>query len=197
MFNADSEQKGTGMRKSWVWVAVGALLTASAVRAQEVKTGKLNLAVVGGLSAASGASADQWKASYSVGGEVDFALAPEWALTLAGAYNEALPKYSTSTDKAKVIELGANVKYVISASSAARPYIRFGGGLYNRDMGSGTTENNFGLSGGAGVDFYLPDSPLGFTLAARFHRVFITSTSVQTGDWEYFNFWGGVRFRVG
>jgi hypothetical protein len=79
---------------------------------------------------------------------------------------------------------------------SVRPYIRFGGGVYNRDVGSSASETNFGLNGGAGVDFPLPHSPIGFSLVARFHRVFITSTSYQTGDWEYFNVWGGVRLKV-
>lgn len=157
---------------------------------------KLVASLVGGLSAASGESADNWKSSYSVGAEVDLILAPAWQLTGTGAYNEALPKYSSSTDKATVIELGANLKYILTPGKQVQPYIRFGGGLYNRDMGSSTTETNFGLNGGAGADFSLPNSPIGFALIGRFHRVFITSTSVQTGDWEYFNLWGGVRLKL-
>lgn len=186
------------MTRFWTCMLAGVLCIPGLAAAQsEAAPAKVSLSVVGGLAAASGQSADNWKASYSVGGEVDLALAPQWVLTGTGAYNESKPKYTTSTDKATVIELGANIKYVISATPQVQPHIRFGGGMYNRDVGSSTTETNFGLSGGAGVDFYLPDSPLGFTVAARFHRVFITSTSVQTGDWEYFNFWGGVRFRLG
>ena len=185
------------MKRFWIGLAVCAWCLPTLAWAQEELTKPLSLSLVGGLAAASGQSADNWKASYSVGGEVDYRMAREWSLTGTLAYNESKPKYSTTTDIAKVIELGANVKYIISPTPTVLPHIRFGAGLYNRDVGSSTTETNFGLSGGAGVDFYLPDSPLGFTLAARFHRVFITSTSVQTGDWEYFNFWGGVRFRLG
>jgi len=185
------------MKRWWTLVAVCALFSPGAALAQLESPAKLALSLVGGLSAASGESADSWSASYSVGGEADFALAPQWALIGTLAYNEAEPKNTTSTDKATVIELGANIKYVISASTSIQPYLRFGGGIYKRDVGSGQTGTNGGLSGGAGVDFNLPDSPLGFSLIARFHRVFITSTSVQTGDWEYFNVWGGVRFRIG
>lgn len=157
---------------------------------------KLVLSLVGGLSAASGASADSWKASYSVGGEADFTLAPLWLVVGTVAYNEATPKYTTSTEKAKVFEFGADIKYVLSPTPKAQPYIRFGGGLYKRDVGSSVSETNFGLNGGAGVDFTLPKSPVGFTLLARFHKLFITSTSLQTGDWQYFNFWGGLRLKV-
>lgn len=189
--------KGMTMNRFCVCLALCLLALPAVAMAQAEVPHKVALSLVGGLAAASGDAADSWKASYSAGGEVDFALTPQWSVTGTAAYNENKPKYSTSTDKAKVIELGANVKYYISATPQVQPHVRFGGGLYNRDVGSSTTETNFGLSGGAGVDFYLPDSPIGFTLAARFHRVFITSTSIQSGDWEYFNFWGGVRFRIG
>jgi hypothetical protein len=158
--------------------------------------GKLVVSAVGGLSAASGQSADSYKASYSLGGEADFTLAPQWLLVGTVAYNEALPKFTTSPDKVTVIEFGANIKYVVSATPVVAPYIRFGGGLYQRDVGSSASETNTGLNGGAGVDFNLSGSPLGLSVIARFHKVFITSTSFQTGDWQYFNLWGGVRLKV-
>jgi hypothetical protein len=157
---------------------------------------KLALSLVGGLSSASGDFSDDWQASYSVGGEVDFTLVPSWVLTGTVAYHEAKPRFTTSTEKAKIMELGANIKYVFSATPAVKPYIRFGGGLYNRDVGSSVSETNAGLNGGAGVDLMLPGSPIGFSLIARFHKIFITSTSRQSGDWEFFNLWGGIRFEV-
>jgi hypothetical protein len=157
---------------------------------------KMAVSLVGGLSAASGNFSDDWKPSFSGGVEVDFTLVPSWVLTGTVAYNEAKPRFTTSTGVAKIAELGANIKYVLSATPTVKPYIRFGGGLYKRDVGSSTNETNVGVNGGAGVDLMLPGSPLGFSLIARFHKIFITSTSVQSGDWEFFNLWGGIRFEV-
>lgn len=173
-----------------------AVLPHTQAQAQDIAPVKLVASLVGGLSAASGNSADSWQSSYSVGGEVDFTLAPAWQLTGTLAYNEALPKGTTSTEKAIVYELGANFKYILTPGKKTQPYIRFGGGAYNRDIGSDETQTDFGLNGGAGVDFLLPKSPLGFSLIARFHKIFVTSTSTQSGDWEYFNLWGGVRLKL-
>jgi hypothetical protein len=199
MFQAESEdQERAGMVRILVVAALLCTVIPQAALAQREAPApaKLVLALMGGLSAASGQAADNWKASYSVGAEADYTLVPQWVLTGTVAYNESTPKYSTSTDKAKVGELGVNIKYVITPSPSAQPYVRFGGGAYYRDVGSSSNETNVGLNGGAGVDFALPKSPIGFSLVARFHKIFITSTSVQTGDWEYFNFWGGVRLKV-
>lgn len=186
--------------KSRYWLAAALLLicipAATFAQVGVEQPVKLALSLVGGLSAPSGAYSDQSTASFSAGGEVDFTLVPTWVLTGTIAYHEAKPRFTTSTGKTKVIELGANIKYVFSATPMVKPYVRFGGGLYNRDQGTSINETNVGVNGGAGVDLLLPGSPVGFSLLARFHKIFITSTSLQSGDWEFFNLWGGIRFEV-
>ena len=66
----------------------------------------------------------------------------------------------------------------------------------DRDVGGTVKETNFGVNGGVGVDFSLPNSRLGFTASALYHKIFITSTSRSNPDWQYFNLWAGIRFRI-
>ena len=157
---------------------------------------KLVLTVVGGITAPTGMYSDEWKHSASYGFEADLSLDPQWIILGIVSYSSAEARFTTVTDKAKILELGANVKYVVSSTPLVKPHIRFGAALYNRDLGSSTTENDFGVNGGGGVDFYLAGSPIGFSATARFHKIFITSTSTQTGDWEFFSLWGGLRVKL-
>jgi hypothetical protein len=55
-----------------------------------------------------------------------------------------------------VYEFGSN-------SSAFRPYVIGGLGIY---------DGNFGLNAGLGVDFAIVDAPFGFFVESRYHRVF-------------------------
>ena len=50
-----------------------------------------------------------------------------------------------------------------SSSSAFRPYLIGGLGIY---------DGNFGLNGGIGVDFAIVNAPFGFFAETRYHRVF-------------------------
>jgi len=50
-----------------------------------------------------------------------------------------------------------------SSSSAFRPYLIGGLGVY---------DGNFGLNGGIGVDFAIVNAPFGFFAETRYHRVF-------------------------
>ena len=50
-----------------------------------------------------------------------------------------------------------------SSSSAFRPYLIGGLGIY---------DGNFGLNGGIGVDFAIVNAPFGFFVESRYHRVF-------------------------
>ena len=173
-----------------------ALLTSPTVDAQTEPDMTLIISAVGGLTAPTGAYSDEWKQSASYGLEIDYMLAPEWAVTGTGSYGSAEARFTSVTDKAKVIELSGGMKYIISPTPTVKPHVRFSLGLYNRDVGSSTTETNFGVSGGGGIDLYLPNSPIGFSGVARIHKIFITSTSTQTGDWEFFHLWAGVRLKV-
>ena len=157
---------------------------------------ELTLAVVAGLAGPTGDASDAYTASGSVGGELDLKLAPVWVLTGTVAYNEAAPRASSNTTKTTILELGASVKYIISPTPTIDPHIRFGLALYNRDVGGTVKETNFGVNGGAGVDFNLSGSRLGFTATALYHKIFITSTSRSNPDWQYFNLWAGIRVRI-
>ena len=70
-----------------------------------------------------------------------------------------------------VIDLGSNLFQATieavyefgSTSSAFRPYLIGGLGIYDGD---------FGLNGGIGVDFAIVNAPFGFFVEGRYHRVF-------------------------
>lgn len=70
-----------------------------------------------------------------------------------------------------VIDLGSNLFQATieavyefgSTSSAFRPYLIGGLGIYDGD---------FGLNGGIGVDFAIVNAPFGFFAEGRYHRVF-------------------------
>lgn len=70
-----------------------------------------------------------------------------------------------------VFQATAEVFYEFSDNDDAfRPYIIGGLGIY---------DGNFGLNAGLGVDFAVVNSPVGFFLESRFHRVFDDPTDVS------------------
>jgi hypothetical protein len=156
---------------------------------------KLVLSLAGGLTAPSGAVSNDYKSSFSGGAEADIALTELFLLTGTVAYNELEARLTTSTNTVSVWEVGANIKYLISPTPVAKPFIRFGAGLYRRNTGSTPSETNFGVNGAAGVDVDLPRSRLGFTGVARYHTIFI-DTAFADPTWQFFELWIGLRVRV-
>jgi hypothetical protein len=69
-----------------------------------------------------------------------------------------------------------------SSSSAFRPYLIGGLGLY---------DGNFGLNAGIGVDFAVVNAPFGFFAEARFHRVF-----QDPQDLSFIPINAGIRIRI-
>lgn len=185
------------MGKTRIILAVAiCLFTASAVFAQTPVGPSISLAIVpvGGLAVVAGDYSDIYDPSFCVGGEVDVKIGPVFAITGTGIYNEfsaKTPALGPTPPKAKTWEFGAGLKYNIVPTPVAKPFIRVGAGFYNRDLGGTSTDTNFGLNGGAGIDVDLPASKLGFTADARYHNVFVSGTK-----WKYFNIYGGIRFTL-
>jgi hypothetical protein len=154
------------------------------------------LSPIAGLAAVSGDVTEDWKPSVAFGGEVHVSFMPAFALTGTVIYNEFRSKVTLITERANILEMGAGIKYIIAPAGVARPHIRFTVALYRRDTGAEEQSTNFGFNGGGGVDIDLPGSRFGFTAAASFHKIFITSTSLNDPSWQYFNLTGGLRIRV-
>lgn len=184
------------MIRSVFALAVAMLLVAATAQAQAPVGPSIKLAIVpvGGLALAAGDQSDLYDPSLSVGGEVDLKLGPLMAITGAVIYNEFSSKTAAlgATEKAKVMEFGAGFKYNIAPTPVAKPFLRFGLGMYNRDLGATDgSSTKFGINGGAGVDIDLPASKLGFTVVARYHNIWISDA-----QWKYFNLHGGIRFSL-
>jgi opacity protein-like surface antigen len=174
-----------------VAVFLAAVAAASPALAQDAATARpMTFGVSGGLSMPLGDFGDVVKSGFNVGAHLAFKPATlPVGIRVEGQFNrfgldvEGGDVLGIETDgNVQIISGTANAVFgVPAASSAFRPYLIGGVGLYNL-KGSGSisfggvtesgsdSETKFGLNGGAGIEFGL--SGLATFVEARFHSVF-------------------------
>ena len=95
-------------------------------------------------------------------------------------------------DDLNIIAGAANAVLTVSNTGGVRPYLIGGVGLYRADGGEGEATTDFGINGGAGLEFGLA----GFStfLEARYHSVFIDDEGTDVGNLNLIPIVFGLRF---
>ena len=140
----------------------------------------MTFGVSGGLTLPIGDIGDAVNSGFNAGAHLAFmpAMLP-FGVRVEGQFNRFAYDENVASDaNLQIISGTANAVFgVPAASSAFRPYLIGGLGLYNSKfsaetaLGEGSaSDTNFGLNGGAGIEFGL--SGLATFIEARFHSVF-------------------------
>jgi len=152
----------------------------------------------GGLGIPMGNYKDDFKSGLLIGIEASKMMSPQLAIGVDGNYiknnvtdaNKAALEaaFGPGTDaNTTFTHYGAHAKYMLSTKDDAKmmPYLVGGGGLYhikgtitNAGASFDTSENKFGLRGGAGLNIMMsPRMGLGFQ--ADFNDIFTSGNSTQ------------------
>lgn len=168
----------TGMHKRLV--STGALALALAVPAlagaQDVgATRAFSLGIAAGATVPTGDFADAYGTGFNIMGTLGF----QPAAMPVGIRFDLMYHSLPGEDLGGVVELedlniiagAANAILTVSNSGGVRPYLIGGIGMYRADGGGDETSTDFGINGGAGLEFGLA----GFStfLEARYHSVFV------------------------
>ena len=189
----------TGMHKRLV--STGALALALAVPAlagaQDVgATRAFSLGIAAGATVPTGDFADAYGTGFNVMGTLGF----QPAALPVGVRFDVMYHSLPGEDLGGVIELedlniiagSANAILTVSNAGGVRPYLIGGIGMYRADGGGDETSTDFGINGGAGLEFGLA----GFStfLEARYHRVFIDDEGTDVGNLNLIPIVFGLRF---
>ena len=182
-------------------VSTGALALALAAPAaiagaQDIgATRAFTIGVAAGATVPTGDFADAYGTGFNITGMVGFQPA---ALPVGVRFD--LMYHSLPGDEIAGVELDdlniiagtANAVLTVSNAGGVRPYLIGGIGLYRADGGGDETSTDFGLNGGAGIEFGLA----GFStfLEARFHSVFIDDEGTDVGNLNLIPITFGLRF---
>lgn len=150
----------------------------------------ISVGVSGGLSLPIGDLGDAVDAGYNVTGHVWILPPSLTSLNFRGDVGWDSWKYkgvagSSAVDgKFRSLSVTANALFKVPSSSGLHPYVIVGGGLYNGKTSiggvSGDGDNNFGVQGGAGLEFAL--NGFGTFLEAKFVNVFSGSSNNCVAD---------------
>lgn len=189
----------TGMHKRLV--STGALALALAVPAlagaQDVgATRAFSLGIAAGATVPTGDFADAYGTGFNIMGTLGF----QPAAMPVGVRFDLMYHSLPGEDLGGVVELedlniiagSANAILTVSNSGGVRPYLIGGIGMYRADGGGDETSTDFGINGGAGLEFGLA----GFStfLEARYHSVFIDDEGTDVGNLNLIPIVFGLRF---
>lgn len=172
------------MSRNLLGVAAAALaLVASASSAEAQRPVSIGLSA--GASLPVGTLGDATETGYNVSAMADFGLPTlPFGFRVEAMYNAL--GLSVGDGNYRVVALTGNLKWAFPGI-AMRPYVVVGGGLYNGKLPEGPADSNFGMNGGAGVDFALS----GFSAFGeiRFHSSFIEEENLNFVPISF-----GIRF---
>lgn len=189
----------TGMHKRLV--STGALALALAVPAlagaQDVgATRAFSLGIAAGATVPTGDFADAYGTGFNIMGTLGF----QPAAMPVGVRFDLMYHSLPGEDLGGVVELedlniiagSANAILTVSNTGGVRPYLIGGIGMYRADGGGDETSTDFGINGGAGLEFGLA----GFStfLEARYHSVFIDDEGTDVGNLNLIPIVFGLRF---
>jgi opacity protein-like surface antigen len=157
-----------------------AVACASPAVAQDATARPMTFGISGGLTLPVGDIGDAVNSGFNAGAHLAFmpAMLP-FGVRVEGQFNRFAYDETVASDaNLQIISGTANAVFgVPAASSAFRPYVIGGLGVYNSKftaetvLGDGSSsDTNFGLNAGAGIEFGL--SGLSTFIEARFHSVF-------------------------
>ena len=159
-------------------ILTAALTSASVAAAQDAAVRPMTFGVSGGLSMPVGDLGDGVKSGFNAGAHLAFKPATfPFGVRVEGQFNRFAYE-ATSDANLQIISGTANAVFgVPAASSAFRPYVIGGIGVYNAKSSVETavgdasnSDTNFGLNAGAGIEFGL--SGLATFVEARFNSIF-------------------------
>ena len=189
----------TGMHKRLISTGALALaLAAPAVAsAQDVgATRAFSLGIAAGATVPTGDFADAYGTGFNIMGTLGF----QPAAMPVGVRFDLMYHSLPGEDLGGVIELddlniiagSANAILTVSNSGGVRPYLIGGIGMYRADGGGDEASTDFGINGGAGLEFGLA----GFStfLEARYHSVFIDDEGTDLGNLNLIPIVFGLRF---
>lgn len=159
-------------------------------------TRAFSLGIAAGATVPTGDLADGYGTGFNVMGTLGFQPA---ALPVGVRFD--VMYHSLPGEDFGVIELPdlsiiagtANAVLTVSNAGGVRPYLIGGIGLYRGDAGDDDTSTDFGINGGAGLEFGLA----GFStfLEARYHSVFVDDGGVEdAGNANLIPIVFGLRF---
>lgn len=189
----------TGMHKRLI--STGALALALAAPAlagaQDVgATRAFSLGIAAGATVPTGDLADGYGTGFNVMGTLGF----QPAALPVGVRFDLMYHSLPGEDIGGLIELEdlsiiggtANAVLTVSNTGGVRPYLIGGIGMYRGDAGGDETSTDFGLNGGAGLEFALA----GFStfLEARYHSIFVDDEGTDAGNANIIPIVFGLRF---
>ncbi len=138
--------------------------------------------------APSGSFCGQVGANYNVTPQLSVGVMAGYYVLGKTTITQTVSGSDSLTSTASVIPICAEGNYNIPSTSAFKPYVSAGAGIYiNRaklkDEVAGTSESGstskFGFNGGLGFEYAKPGSAMGYGLEARFHMIPKASETVD------------------
>jgi opacity protein-like surface antigen len=185
-------------------LAAAPALAPSSLFAQTTTTGRpVSFGVSAGASVPVGDLGNSLKTGYNVTGHVWLTPPSLQAVGFRGDVGYDSWKFKSLSNVTNVdgsfrsLSVTGNALLKINSSSGLHPYIIGGGGLYNTKSSVGSvssnSQSNFGVQGGAGVEFAL--SGFATFVEAKFVNVFSGNSGSSSGNSaRYVPITFGVRF---
>lgn len=183
------------MRKLALTVLAAVLLLAVGASAKPKPSGfgTMDKALVftptGGLVFPTGDFGDAADMGFLVGGNLEYFVYPQVALSLNADYQRFGNPFSTG-DNADFFFIGGGARGLLFDDAKINPYGRVAGGLYQ-----GNSESNVGLNFGVG-GLYRSSKTLGFFAEGSMHFVFDVGAGANTFTANYFGLTGGLVLTI-